>query len=1107
MVIGNEQLQTNTYQVQAGGSLTIATSYYLDLLPGIYSGRTVSVASETVGFDASSTTPAFSSSFHSTAGDVSITSGASSNDLFLNDEIAKPGVISATGGKVIISTTGDLFVYSLTIDSDTAVNISTNYLSIQGNLSNSTTHTPWTVTSPTVYLDDGYSLSVSGASLTIHTNNLNLGNGGTASTSISASGVTIDDNGGTVFTNTGLSINPSPGVPQYIRSSGSPVVINVTASAAYDQLTFRLFNNSATLIIDGAENSTTYGVKMTATSEIQISAGVTLENSTSSGPWVMTAPSVQLGDGSKIDTTTGSSPTSLAIHTNLLTLGDNSSGSAVTINGKGVTVDDNFTGSAGGVEIAIGSDGVEETINATSGALSISAAFNSASIADFGGNGILQFESTNAVNVSAKGQITDNTSLINDASSGGPWSMTAPTVTFDNNAEVTVQNNTLAVHTNSLQLFNGDQSPGHLLEADSGLAVDDQGGSVFSATGLTVTVADGFTATLSTNGQPASFSSTGTLLFQTVSGGAATLQFANATGVSLTAPTVEFTSGAKVNVESTNLDVHTNTLSLSCGNCAGQQVSSNGMTIDDNGSPVFSTTGLTIETTGSGYLNGTNYPVTINATGNSGVKFEGDGSTLNLRSGSEITSKTVTLGDGLEFYSTSTTNIHTNNLDMGDGTSGNTASLVGANLSIDDNGGTVFSTTGLTISIPAPDTGGFNPGGYNEFIQVFGSGSPFAMSSSTTLTIKPSISQSCQGSCGTAATLTINSSTGVSISARTGIAVDLYTTLQNSGSNAAWILTAPQVSAGTGAIINTTNSGGASLAIHTNLLQVGGGDPSANTSTIEGNGITIDDNGGSVFSTTGLTVEPVWVHDEYINATTGNLVINANASQGSSLLITDFPNTSLPGHIFLDGAAVSISANNKITIATNFTLTNNQSSGNWTLTAPTVQLNDAAVLNTTTGTGPASLTIHTNNLNLGDGSNGSSTSITGNGNVTIDDTGMANPGVTVTAYGGTQYIYAVTVPASGGNSAIPGILSLNSSGTLLFAAVHYATVALDGDAAVNLSSQTQVTVSGNVFLQNQYSTGGWTLTAPTVQLNDGGAVDVAHWAGNPYCSRQYHKSW
>ena len=74
--------------------------------------------------------------------------------------------------------------------------------------------------------------------------------------------------------------------------------------------------------------------------------------------------------------------------------------------------------------------------------------------------------------------------------------------------------------------------------------------------------------------------------------------------------------------------------------------------------------------------------------------------------------------------------------------------------------------------------------------------------------------------------------------------------------------------------------------------------------------------------------------------------------------------------LFLDGDngtgkfGVSLTANNTITVDSGMYVANNNSQGNWVLTAPTVTLNDGGEIDTHNGTGPANLTIHTNNLNL-----------------------------------------------------------------------------------------------------------------------------------------------
>ena len=218
------------------------------------------------------------------------------------------------------------------------------------------------------------------------------------------------------------------------------------------------------------------------------------------------------------------------------------------------------------------------------------------------------------------------------------------------------------------------------------------------------------------------------------------------------------------------------------------------------------------------------------------------------------------------------------------------------------------------------------------------------------------------------------------------------------------------------------------------------------------------------------------------------LSINATASPTSSLLITSTGESG--GTLLLDGNngsgtfGVALSANNTITIDQNNTVENSSFSGNWTVTAPTVALNDGATLNTTSGSGPATLAMHTNNLILGNIGAGYAT-IKGNG-ITIDDTGMVTPGLTITANDENgDFIQAII------HSGSSGTLSISSSTNLLLTATNTANITylnLDGDGGVSLSANQQVTVDTNVWAENSYSHGNWVVSAPTVALNDGATL-------------------
>ena len=142
------------------------------------------------------------------------------------------------------------------------------------------------------------------------------------------------------------------------------------------------------------------------------------------------------------------------------------------------------------------------------------------------------------------------------------------------------------------------------------------------------------------------------------------------------------------------------------------------------------------------------------------------------------------------------------------------------------------------------------------------------------------------------------------------------------------------------------------------------------------------------------------------------------------------------GTLVLDaGTAVNITAASEILVRNSVTVGNSTSTGAWTLTAPTVQMNDNSGLNTTgelgAGGNGANLTIHTNNLNLGDGGSSQSVSVVGN-NVTVDDATLTAGGVALNGAGSTQeYLTAiggqVNVNATNGSILVNGNFSSQES--------------------------------------------------------------------------------
>ena len=107
---------------------------------------------------------------------------------------------------------------------------------------------------------------------------------------------------------------------------------------------------------------------------------------------------------------------------------------------------------------------------------------------------------------------------------------------------------------------------------------------------------------------------------------------------------------------------------------------------------------------------------------------------------------------------------------------------------------------------------------------------------------------------------------------------------------------------------------------------------------------------------------------------------NPDISGNDSLTIRAFPGNARFGW----RPGVNLTASSEFLSGSSQSSATAHTSGAWTVTAPTVQMDDGSKLDTTgdiygSGNKGASLAIHTNNLNPGDNSNGSSTYIYGNG--------------------------------------------------------------------------------------------------------------------------------
>ena len=131
--------------------------------------------------------------------------------------------------------------------------------------------------------------------------------------------------------------------------------------------------------------------------------------------------------------------------------------------------------------------------------------------------------------------------------------------------------------------------------------------------------------------------------------------------------------------------------------------------------------------------------------------------------------------------------------------------------------------------------------------------------------------------------------------------------------------------------------------MHTNNLNLGDNNNGLSV-VIYGKGVTIDDNGGDAFTTAGLTitVNSGGATGEYIQSVGSPLSISATAKSTSSLLMTSTGETGAA--LYLDGGegsgtvGVQLTASNSITVDQNMSVANYNSSDNWTVNAPTGEL-------------------------------------------------------------------------------------------------------------------------------------------------------------------------
>ena len=447
-----------------------------------------------------------------------------------------------------------------------------------------------------------------------------------------------------------------------------------------------------------------------------------------------------------------------------------------------------------------------------------------------------------------------------------------------------------------------------------------------------------------------------------------------------------------------------------------------------------------------------------------------------------MTAPTVALVDGTQINTAlgsgpASLTIHTNNLNLGDGSNSNSTYIYGKGVTIDDNGGMVFSSTGLTI------TGTANTA---EYVQSFGA--PLVINAT-----RRTSSLLFTGMAHTSGNFVLDGDNGsgtfgVALTANNQITVDnsIYVNNQNSQGN--WVLTAPTVQLNDGANLDSTNgSGPASLAIHTNNLNIGSStDLFANSAYIHGNGVVIDDNGGMVFSTTGLTITAAHSgNSEFIRSSGSSLVINATAGTASSLLLTSIGELGAEFNLEAD-SGVTLTANSQVQFDQNVAVRAGGYAGAWTLTAPTVALASGASFNVEF-VGNAPMTIHTNNLNIGDANGSASISA---GGITIDDANVSLPGLAITAGVGG----ASSLNANGGTLNINATASANSSLLITSPGQAGTTLNLDGNS-VAFNANGTFTVDKNMLVGNTTSSGNWTVSATAAFVNSGASINLANGAG------------
>jgi hypothetical protein len=309
-----------------------------------------------------------------------------------------------------------------------------------------------------------------------------------------------------------------------------------------------------------------------------------------------------------------------------------------------------------------------------------------------------------------------------------------------------------------------------------------------------------------------------------------------------------------------------------------------------------------------------------------------------------------------------------------------------------------------------------------------------------------------------------------------------------------WTVSAPiiQVAAGVGiaAAGNYALGGGdpllpgTDLTIHTSVLNFG----TNNTSStgIAGNNVTVDNNCPNCNPANGLTINisgGLLTYAAYIVAYNGAL--NIGVEQPGTAITIQTQGTTPDIYTLVLGAttSVSISTSGQMTfghsleILSEFSYSGGKPTrpvGNWTITASTITLDDGASINAQEPEGVSpTLAIHTNSLNLGDGSNDKAVSITASA-LTIDNNLAGSTGVLqITTIDGTSdsLISTTTTTSISGTATNPGNLVISSLG--------------GNGSILNLNSAKSVNLSGAAITIGQ----GMTLVS-TATLNITGSGDI-----------------